>query len=81
MGVPYLMVVESLPKEKYGVYMGIINMMIVIPMLFETVTFGSIYRNILGETPSNAIAFSAVLFLIAGILSWALFRPQKKSII
>ncbi len=77
MGVPYLMVVESLPKEKYGVYMGIINMMIVIPMLIETISFGSIYRNILGETPSNAIAFAAVLFLVAGILSWTLFRPQK----
>ena len=33
MGVPYLMVVGHIPKERYGVYMGIINMMIVIPMI------------------------------------------------
>jgi maltose/moltooligosaccharide transporter len=30
MGIPYLMVVANIPKERYGVYMGIINMMIVI---------------------------------------------------
>jgi maltose/moltooligosaccharide transporter len=29
MGIPYLMVVANIPKERYGVYMGI-NMMIVI---------------------------------------------------
>jgi len=79
MGVPYLMVVESLPKEKYGVYMGIINMMIVIPMLIETITFGHIYSHILNAKPSNAIAFSAVLFFIASVLSFVLFRKKKKS--
>ena len=30
-GVPYIMVVSSVPKERYGVYMGIVNMMIVTP--------------------------------------------------
>ena len=40
MGVPYLMVVHQIPKERYGVYMAIINMMIVIPMLLQTTTFG-----------------------------------------
>ncbi|MEY3350042.1 MAG: hypothetical protein RIQ50_153, partial [Bacteroidota bacterium] len=36
MGVPYLLVVGSIPKERYGVYMGIINMLIVLPMLLQT---------------------------------------------
>ena len=35
MGIPYLMVVDKIPKEKYGVYMGIINMMIVIPGVMD----------------------------------------------
>ena len=34
MGLPYSMVSPDIPAEKRGVYMGIINMMIVIPMLF-----------------------------------------------
>jgi maltose/moltooligosaccharide transporter len=76
MGVPYLMVVGELPKEKYGVYMGIINMMIVIPMLIETLSFGFVYDHFLGGVPSNAIAFAAVLFSIAAILCLMLFRTK-----
>ena len=65
MGIPYLMVVSSIPKERYGVYMGIINMMIVIPMLIQTLTFGYILRTFLNNDPSKAIAFGGVLLLIA----------------
>ena len=65
MGIPYLMVVSSIPKERYGVYMGIINMMIVIPMLIQTLTFGYILRTFLDNDPSKAIAFGGVLLLIA----------------
>ena len=65
MGIPYLMVVSEIPKEKYGVYMGIINMMIVIPMFIQTITFGYVLRNFLNNDPSKAIAFAGFLLLIA----------------
>jgi maltose/moltooligosaccharide transporter len=65
MGIPYLMVVSAVPKERYGVYMGIINMMIVIPMLIQTLTFGYILRTFLNNDPSKAIAFGGVFLLIA----------------
>ena len=65
MGIPYLMVVSEIPKERYGVYMGIINMMIVIPMLIQTLTFGYILRTFLDNDPSKAVAFGGVLLLIA----------------
>lgn len=67
MGVPYLMVVHDIPKERYGVYMGIINMMIVIPMIIQTTTFGYILKNFLGNDPRNAISFAGVLLLIAAV--------------
>lgn len=76
MGVPYLMVVHKLPKEKYGVYMGIINMMIVIPMLIETLSFGFIYKHVLGSIPSHAMSFASLLFLVAALLSYSLFRKE-----
>lgn len=47
MGIPYLLVVNAIPKERYGVYMGIVNMMIVIPMILQNVTFGYILQNYL----------------------------------
>ena len=43
-GVPYLMVASMVPAKRTGVYMGILNMMIVVPMLIETVTFGWIFK-------------------------------------
>ena len=66
MGVPYIMAVRMIPSSRYGVYMGIINMMIVIPMLIQTLTFGAIYEHLLGENPSNAIRFAGVLLAVAG---------------
>jgi maltose/moltooligosaccharide transporter len=65
MGIPYLMVVSRIPKERYGVYMGLINMMIVIPMFIQTLTFGYILKNFLGNDPGKAISFAGVLLLIA----------------
>lgn len=65
MGIPYLMVVSDIPKERYGVYMGIINMMIVIPMFIQTLTFGYILKNFLGNDPGKAITFAGVFLLIA----------------
>ena len=65
MGLPYSMVSPSIPAEKRGVYMGVINMMIVIPMLIQTLTFGTVYQYVLGSNPSYAISVAGVLFLLA----------------
>lgn len=67
MGIPYVMVVGSIPKEKYGVYMGIINMMIVIPMILQTLSFGWLYKHLLGSTPGNALLFAAGLLFLAAM--------------
>ena len=76
MGIPYLLVVDKIPKERYGVYMGIINMMIVVPMLIQTLTFGFVYKNLLGNNPGNAIMFAGVFLLIAAGLTT--FIKSKK---
>ena len=69
MGIPYLLVVHKIPKERYGVYMGIINMMIVIPMLIQTTTFGYILNHFLNNDPGKAISFGGVFLLIASALT------------
>lgn len=67
MGVPYIMAVRMIPSTRYGVYMGLINMMIVIPMLIQTLTFGAVYKNLLGDNPNNAITFAAVFLALAAL--------------
>jgi maltose/moltooligosaccharide transporter len=77
MGIPYLIVLSSIPKERYGVYMGIINMMIVIPMLIQTLSFGYILKNFLGNDPVKAITFAGVLLLISALATMFIKTDKK----
>ena len=76
MGIPYLIIVNHIPKERYGVYMGIINMMIVIPMIFQNLTFGYILKTFLNNDARLAISFAGVLLLIGAVCT--LFIQSKK---
>ena len=64
------------PKERRGVYMGILNMMIVIPMGIQTLTFGPIVKNLLSNSAINAILFGGGFFIIAGVLALRLKEPK-----
>jgi maltose/moltooligosaccharide transporter len=77
MGIPYLIVVGAIPKERYGVYMGIINMMIVIPMLIQTLSFGYILKNFLNNDPGKAITFAGVLLLISAAATLLIKSDNK----
>lgn len=77
MGIPYTMVSKIVPQNKRGIYMGILNMMIVIPMGIETVTFGPIYKYLLGGNAVNAILFGGIFFAIAAILALRLKEPAS----
>ena len=69
MGIPYTMVSKIVPQERRGVYMGILNMMIVIPMGIETLTFGPIYKYLLADNAVFAMLFAGVFFAIAALLA------------
>ena len=66
-GIPYLMVASMVPAKRTGVYMGILNMMIVVPMLIETVTFGWIFSHLLNNKASNAIMLAGILMAIGAV--------------
>ena len=72
MGIPYTMVSKIVPQERRGVYMGILNMMIVIPMGIETLTFGPIYKYLLSDNAVFAMLFAGVFFAIAAFLAMRL---------
>jgi len=69
MGIPYLLVVNDIPKERYGVYMGVINMMIVLPMILQNVSFGYILRNFLNNDPRMAVSFAGILLVISAVFT------------
>jgi len=72
MGIPYTMVSKIVPQDRRGVYMGILNMMIVIPMFIQTLTFGPIYKYLLGGNAINAMLFAGLFFAISAFLAFRL---------
>ena len=67
MGNPYIMLAGSIPPERAGVYMGIFNMFIVIPMLIQMVTLPLYYHAWLGGRPENVIRLAGALLVCAAI--------------
>ena len=77
-GVPYMMVASMVPARRTGVYMGILNMMIVVPMLVQTVTFGWIFNHLLGGKGSNAITLAGVLLAIGAVAMLWVNPPDEQ---
>lgn len=77
-GVPYMMVASMVPAKRTGVYMGILNMMIVVPMLVQTVTFGWIFEHLLGGKGSNAMTLAGVLLGIGAVAMLWVNPPDEQ---
>ncbi len=67
MGNPYVLLAGSIPPERAGVYMGIFNMFIVIPMLIQMVTLPLFYNSLLAGHADNVIRLAGSLLLVAAI--------------
>ena len=76
MGNPYAILTNSIPPTRTGVYMGIFNMMIVIPMLLFAVVMSTLnlgvvsigfgaYANLLGNDPRNMLSVCGVCLIVA----------------
>jgi maltose/moltooligosaccharide transporter len=65
MGNPYVMLAGAIPPERTGVYMGIFNMFIVIPMLINGLTLPLYYNSWLGGDARNVLMLGGVLMLCA----------------
>lgn len=75
MGNPYVLLAGSIPPERAGVYMGIFNMFIVIPMLIQMLTLPLIYQSLLGGQPANVIRLAGGLLFVAAL---AVLRVQTR---
>ena len=75
-GLPSMMVSTIVPKKQTGVYLGILNMMIVVPMLIQTVSFGWIYEHLLDNNASTAILLAGIL-LACGAISMLWVNPPR----
>lgn len=67
MGNPYVMLAGCIPAHRTGVYMGIFNMFIVIPMMIQIFTLPLFYNSWLGGNPENVIRLAGSFLLIAAV--------------
>ena len=78
MAMPYEMLASSIPKGKTGVYMGIFNMFIVIPMIIQIFTVQYFVYDLLGQNPINIIRLAGAFLIIGGIFSLFVSQPNGK---
>ena len=67
MGNPYILLAGSIPPERAGIYMGIFNMFIVIPMILQMLTLPLYYQSLLAGDPRNVIRLAGALLLCAAV--------------
>jgi maltose/moltooligosaccharide transporter len=67
MGNPYIMLAGSIPAHRTGVYMGIFNMFIVIPMIIQIFTLPLFYHHWLGGNPENVLRLAGALMIAAAV--------------
>ena len=81
MGNPYIILAGSIPPARTGVYMGIFNMFIVIPMLLQNVTMPLYYETWLNNNPINAMKLAGVMLVLGAICTLLIKTRAVKEII
>ena len=72
MGNPYVILANSIPPARTGIYMGIFNMFIVIPMMIESLTMPLIYRPLLSGDPRNVLMLAGLMMIAAAVATMAI---------
>ena len=67
MGNPYILLASAIPPERAGVYMGIFNMFIVLPMIIQMLTVPLYYHSLLNGDPSNVVRLAGACLLAAAV--------------
>ena len=81
MAMPYQLLAGSIPKEKRGVYMGIFNMFIVIPMAIQILTMQFFVYDLLGKNPINVIRLAGLFLILGAIFTLFITVKNKNQIV
>lgn len=80
LSMPYAILVEHIPQERYGMYMGLFNMFIVLPEIISSLGLGWIMQNVFHNNHMLAIALGGACMLFAAILLQSLRRFESQSL-
>ena len=80
MGNPYIILANTIPPERTGVYMGIFNMFICMPMLIFAATMSFAYEPLLGGDARNVLRVSGVCMMLAAIAVWRIKEGRGSAV-
>lgn len=75
--VPYAILGGSLPQEKMGLYMGLINIMICVPQIIAALTLGTIVSIFFHNHAMSIIELGGISFLVAAIFTFFVHDKEK----
>jgi maltose/moltooligosaccharide transporter len=75
LSMPYALLIDTLPSNKMGVYMGIFNFFIVIPQIINALIGGPIVHTLFADYAIYYLVFGGVLFILAGLLTLRIREP------
>jgi len=67
LSMPYVILSTAVPAQRMGVYMGVFNLFIVIPQIVMSLIVPSIFNNVLGGDPRNAVVLGGISLLVAAV--------------
>ncbi|MEM1189374.1 MAG: MFS transporter [Pseudomonadota bacterium] len=70
MGNPYIILANAIPPARNGVYMGIFNMMIVIPMILFSLSMPLMYDTVFNGDARNVLRLAGTLLFGAAAAVW-----------
>ncbi|WP_223277507.1 MFS transporter [Phaeocystidibacter luteus] len=79
LAMPYALLIDSLPLNKMGIYMGIFNFFIVIPQIINGLMSGAVIQDIFGNYSIYYVALGGALMLLASLLTLRIREPLFRS--
>ena len=78
LSMPYVMLSNSVPKERMGVYMGLFNGFIVVPQIINMITIPLLYKRLLGGDPLHALVLAGICMFLAAISCFRLKEEVRE---
>lgn len=75
--IPYAILAKALPKEKMGLYMGLLNMTICIPEIIAALTLGAVAKVFFAEHAMSIVALGGFFMLIAAASTFLVHDTSK----
>jgi maltose/moltooligosaccharide transporter len=74
--MPYALLSGTLPQAKFGTYMGLFNIFIVLPQLMVSTVMGTVMRLFFPGEPLWTMAIAAAVWLLAAGVMWRVPDPR-----